>query len=398
MYNRNAYGTIVSIPLDITLRSNLVHSVVAIFQEFTNGEVTLHRSLLPPSFIGNHRDLFQWTISFNTTRRLPNIEAYVSAASHLANGIVRLVLDVERLSNLNNDMAIDFHNRLRAAERVSERLRADLIQIEDANERLIAHNNMLELELRNAIIDADNQQEQFFFWQRQNGRAQNFNPSAIGNNFHFRFGEETRHLRAAIDYEPEEGEERAECLVCLNQRYIRPIFVCGHRFSCLGCSIVFAQEREPICPVCRNSVVREELSMNMTENDMFEFEVRPQIELIRLAEIALVNQMLAAEQAEDRWNDRLAIEHRAMLIAAEQDAIIIGAEQEPPREFNLVLELPLAEAEVFQVPNVGSNLQHDIVRDQVLAGNELGANQAVGLLGRKRRNPLRLRSGRKVKK
>lgn len=377
MYNRNAFGTIVSIPLDISLRTNIVHSVVAIFQEFTNGEVTLHRSLLPPSFIGNHRDLFQWTISFNTTRRLPNIEAYVSAASHLANGIVRLVLDVERLSNLNNDMAIDFHNRLRAAERVSERLRADLIQIEDANERLIAHNNMLELELRNAIIDADNQQEQFFFWQRQNGRAQNFTPSAIGNNFHFRFGEETRHLRAAIDYEPEEGEERAECLVCLNQRFIRPIFVCGHRFSCLGCTIVFAQEREPICPVCRNSVVREELSMNMTENDMFEFEVRPQIELRRLAEIALVNQML---------------------LAAEQDAIIIGAEQEPPREFNLVLELPLAEAEVFQVPNVGSNLQHDIIRDQVLAGNELGANQALGLLGRKRRNPLRLRSGRKVKK
>ena len=377
MYNRNAFGTIVLIPLDISLRSNIVHSVVAIFQEFTNGEVTLHRSLLPPSFIGHDRDLFQWTISFNTTRSLPNIEAYVSAASHLANGIVRLVLDVERLSNLNNDMAIDFHNRLRAAERVSERLRADLIQIEDANERLIAHNNMLELELRNAIIDADNQQEQFFFWQRQNGRAQNFNPSAIGNNFHFRLGEETRHLRAAIDYEPEEGEERAECLVCLNQRFIRPIFVCGHRFSCLGCTIVFAQEREPICPVCRNSVVREELSMNMNENDMFELEVRPQIELRRLAEVAFVNQML---------------------LAAEQDAIIIGAEQEPPREINLVLELPLAEAEVFQVPNVGSNLQHDIVRDQVLAGNELGANQALGLLGRKRRNPLRLRSGRKVKK
>lgn len=370
MYNRNAFGTIVSIPLDISLRSNIVHSVVAIFQEFTNGEVTLHRSLLPPSFIGHDRDLFQWTISFNTTRSLPNIEAYVSAASHLANGIVRLVLDVERLSNLNNDMAIDFHNRLRAAERVSERLRADLIQIEDANERL-------ELELRNAIIDADNQQEQFFFWQRQNGRAQNFTPSAIGNNFHFRFGEETRHLRAAIDYEPEEGEERAECLVCLNQRFIRPIFVCGHRFSCLGCTIVFAQEREPICPVCRNSVVREELSMNMNENDMFELEVRPQIELRRLAEVAFVNQML---------------------LAAEQDAIIIGAEQEPPREINLVLELPLAEAEVFQVPNVGSNLQHDIVRDQVLAGNELGANQALGLLGRKRRNPIRLRSGRKVKK
>lgn len=389
MFTRNSSGTTITIPLNVVLSRQIASTVASTFASLTGGTISLIRSITSPSS-DEPTDIFQWEIRFQSTRRLDTNQAYASAATQLANGIVRLVVDLDRVSNANSNMAIDFNTRLMTALRENARLNDQIVRLTDANERINHLNTMLEVENRNMAISFDEQAEMLFQWQRRNAISQNFTPSAIGNNFRFRFGNEMRSLRATIDFEAEEGEERDQCLICLEQKFLRPIFICGHRYGCLSCSIVFSQQREPICPICRNSNVREVFSRNLNENDIFELEFRPVMERRQLDEVALVNQFLEAEQAE------FALEARA-----EEEANIIAGEQEPerPEEIVLVLDLPLDEAQEFQVQNVGGNLQYDLVSRQVQVGNELGTNQALSLLGRKRRNPLRLRkNGRKVKK